>query len=205
MNISTRNRRALTHALGWRFFSSPRAWSLDMSNALSVGPSGHRLAARNRADECDRETAPREHCPATRTTADRRSVLQTEIPARTRTPTPADDIRFRLCYHYRNNARTAHPLEANGLTDGCHTSKRRHFSEKVLGISASGIRAFFELIANMDGCISLGVGEPDFVTPEPFSRAAFDAVRKGETHYTSKYGLPELREAISAHLGRLYG
>jgi aminotransferase len=75
----------------------------------------------------------------------------------------------------------------------------------VLGISASGIRHFFELIANMDGCISLGVGEPDFVTPEPFSRAAFDAVRKGETHYTSNYGLPELREAISNHLERLYG
>jgi aminotransferase len=86
-----------------------------------------------------------------------------------------------------------------------HTQKRRHFSQKVLGISASGIRHFFELIANMDGCISLGVGEPDFVTPEPFSRAAFDAVRRGETHYTSNYGLPELREAISAHLERLYG
>ena len=86
-----------------------------------------------------------------------------------------------------------------------HTQKRRHFSQKVLGISASGIRHFFELIANMDGCISLGVGEPDFVTPEPFSRAAFDAVRRGETHYTSNYGLPQLREAISAHLERLYG
>jgi aminotransferase len=75
----------------------------------------------------------------------------------------------------------------------------------VLGISASGIRHFFELIANMDGCISLGVGEPDFVTPEPFSRAAFDAVARGETHYTSNYGLPELRQAISDHLERLYG
>lgn len=86
-----------------------------------------------------------------------------------------------------------------------HTQKRRHFSQKVLGISASGIRHFFELIANMDGCISLGVGEPDFVTPEPFSRAAFDAVARGETHYTSNYGLPELRQAISDHLERLYG
>ncbi len=91
------------------------------------------------------------------------------------------------------------------MTDGCYTPKRRHFSEKVLGISSSGIRHFFELIANMDGCISLGVGEPDFVTPEPFARAAFDAVRRGETHYTSNYGLPELREAIADHLDRLYG
>ncbi len=86
-----------------------------------------------------------------------------------------------------------------------HTHKRRQFSAKVQGISASGIRHFFELIANMDGCISLGVGEPDFVTPEPFIRAAFDAAAGGETHYTSNYGLLELREAISDHLERLYG
>ena len=57
----------------------------------------------------------------------------------------------------------------------------------------------------MDGCISLGVGEPDFVTPEPFAKAAFQAVKEGETHYTSNYGLPELREAIADHLERLYG
>jgi aminotransferase len=85
------------------------------------------------------------------------------------------------------------------------TQKRRHFSQKVQGISASGIRHFFELIANMDGCISLGVGEPDFVTPERFTRAAFNAVLAGETHYTSNYGLIELRQAISEHLERLYG
>jgi len=83
--------------------------------------------------------------------------------------------------------------------------KRRHFSQKVLEIPSSGIRHFFELIANMDGCISLGVGEPDFVTPEPFTRAAFDAALRGETHYTSNYGIPELREAIADHLERLYG
>ncbi len=91
------------------------------------------------------------------------------------------------------------------MTEGLHTQKRRHFSQKVLSIPSSGIRRFFELIANMDGCISLGVGEPDFVTPEPFSRAAIAAINRGETHYTSNYGLPELREAISNHLERLYG
>ncbi len=57
----------------------------------------------------------------------------------------------------------------------------------------------------MDGVISLGVGEPDFITPKPFSQAAFEAVQRGETHYTSNYGLPRLREAISAQLERLYG
>ena len=91
------------------------------------------------------------------------------------------------------------------MTETIHTHKRRHFSEKVQAIPSSGIRHFFELIANMDGCISLGVGEPDFVTPEPFAKAAFQAVKKGETHYTSNYGLPQLREAIAVHLERLYG
>jgi aminotransferase len=87
------------------------------------------------------------------------------------------------------------------------TSRTRgpRFSQKVQSISASGIRRFFELIANMDGCISLGVGEPDFLTPERYSEAAFEAVRRGETHYTSNYGLSELREAIADHLQRLYG
>ncbi len=61
------------------------------------------------------------------------------------------------------------------------------------------------LSADGRSVISLGVGEPDFVTPERFSQAAFEAVRRGETHYTSNYGLPELREAISDHLERLYG
>ncbi len=82
---------------------------------------------------------------------------------------------------------------------------RSYLSRKVEAIPSSGIRRFFELIASLDGVISLGVGEPDFVTPEPFSRAAFQAVARGETHYTSNYGLPELRRAIARHLERLYG
>ena len=91
------------------------------------------------------------------------------------------------------------------MTERSSISQRRHFSRKVQTIPSSGIRRFFELIANMDGVISLGVGEPDFVTPERFSQAAFDAVRRGQTHYTSNYGIPELREAIADHLERLYG
>src|SRR3972149_3686248 len=91
------------------------------------------------------------------------------------------------------------------LPDSAFRNRGHHFWQKVEPISASGIRRFFELIANMDGCISLGVGEPDFVTPERYSRAAFEAVRRGGAHYTSNYGIPELREAIAEHLQRLYG
>jgi aminotransferase len=91
------------------------------------------------------------------------------------------------------------------LSEGTYKTRDTRFSQKVNSISASGIRRFFELIANMDGCISLGVGEPDFVTPERYIRAAFDAAMGGETHYTSNYGLPRLREAVADHLQRLYG
>ena len=58
-------------------------------------------------------------------------------------------------------------------------------SKKIQAIPSSGIRRFFELIANTNGVISLGVGEPDFVTPERVSAAAIDSIRQGLTHYTS--------------------
>ncbi len=91
------------------------------------------------------------------------------------------------------------------MTEGKFKTREDRFSRKVASISSSGIRRFFELIANMDGVISLGVGEPDFITPERYTKAAFDAALAGETHYTSNYGLPELREAIADHIQRLYG
>ena len=78
-------------------------------------------------------------------------------------------------------------------------------SHKVQALPASGIRRFFDIIASMDDCISLGVGEPDFTTPQAFSDAAFRAVRDGHTSYTSNYGIMDLRKAIAAHLERLYG
>jgi len=91
------------------------------------------------------------------------------------------------------------------VTDSSYKMKAEFISDRVRNLPASGIRRFFELISNMDGVISLGVGEPDFVTPERFSKAAFDAVARGETHYTSNYGIPALREAVARHLERLYG
>ena len=91
------------------------------------------------------------------------------------------------------------------LTEVRETSTAHRFSQRVRALPASGIRHFFELIANMDGVISLGVGEPDFVTPDRFVKAGFEAVNRGETHYTSNYGILELREAVSDHLNRLYG
>jgi len=77
-------------------------------------------------------------------------------------------------------------------------------SKKVAGLKPSGIRKFFDIAATMENVISLGIGEPDFATPEPVIQAGIDALRKGETHYTSNHGLLVLRQAVASHLKNLY-
>lgn len=67
-------------------------------------------------------------------------------------------------------------------------------------IPPSGIRKFFDIAAEMKDCISLGVGEPDFITPAAFSEGAIKSVYDGKTQYTSNSGLKELRVAISKYL-----
>ncbi len=81
----------------------------------------------------------------------------------------------------------------------------RFISRRMQAVPPSGIRKFFDLLSTIDDVISLGVGEPDYVTPEPIRRAAIESIEHGHTHYTSNYGLPELREKLSDHLFRLYG
>src|SRR5581483_9054809 len=83
-------------------------------------------------------------------------------------------------------------------------SKRR-LSEKVTLIPPSGIRRFFDIAATMKDVISLGIGEPDFVTPAHISQAGIDSIVRGETHYTSNSGTLELRRALSDKLFELYG
>ena len=75
----------------------------------------------------------------------------------------------------------------------------------VRDIPRSCIREFFEVVQNQAGVISLGVGEPDFVTPEHIWRAAFDACAAGQTKDSPNAGLQELRELLSQHLERLDG
>ncbi len=78
---------------------------------------------------------------------------------------------------------------------------RDFVTEKVRNIKPSGIRKFFDIVARSGGdIISLGVGDPDFVTPWEIRNAAVVSLQKGITHYTSNIGLPELREEISRYL-----
>lgn len=85
-------------------------------------------------------------------------------------------------------------------------SQRYHslISQRVNQISPSGIRKFFDLIASMEGVISLGVGEPDFVTPWHICEAAIYSLEKGYTMYTSNSGMPELRQELSRYLKASY-
>jgi aminotransferase len=75
----------------------------------------------------------------------------------------------------------------------------------VRGIPRSGIREFFDIVQNQSGVISLGVGEPDFVTPWHIREAAIYALERGRTGYTSNMGLLKLRQAISTHVERNFG
>ena len=78
-------------------------------------------------------------------------------------------------------------------------------AKRIAEIPPSGIRRFFDIAATMKDVISLGIGEPDFVTPEPVLESGVASLRRGETHYTSNSGILQLRQALSEHLQRRYG
>jgi aminotransferase len=82
---------------------------------------------------------------------------------------------------------------------------RKVTSRRVDSIPPSGIRRFFDIAATMEDVISLGIGEPDFVTPEPIRNAGIASLQRGETRYTSNSGILELRRAIADHIEQLYG
>jgi len=80
----------------------------------------------------------------------------------------------------------------------------RFIADHVSAIPKSGIRDFFEVVQSMTDVISLGIGEPDYVTPWRIREAAIFALEKGKTGYTSNLGLPRLRESIASYLSRRY-
>jgi aminotransferase len=83
--------------------------------------------------------------------------------------------------------------------------KSELLAQRVRLLKPSGIRKFFDIINTMPDVISLGVGEPDFVTPEHIRKAGLHSIEQGRTRYTSNYGTLELREEIAAMLQRRYG
>ncbi|WP_044338113.1 aminotransferase [Rossellomorea aquimaris] len=84
------------------------------------------------------------------------------------------------------------------------TTKTSYISQSVKNLKPSGIRKFFDLAANMEGVISLGVGEPDFITSWTVREAAILSLEQGYTSYTANAGLLELREKIGLYMKEGY-
>ena len=76
---------------------------------------------------------------------------------------------------------------------------KRHIARHVVDLPKSGIRDFFAVVEKMPEAISLGIGEPDFVTPWRIREAAIFALERGKTSYTNNLGLIKLRQALSDH------
>lgn len=85
------------------------------------------------------------------------------------------------------------------------TTTRNFVADHVAGIPRSGIRDFFDIVQRMPEAISLGVGEPDFVTPWHIREAAIYALERGRTQYTANLGLLRLRESIAAYVQQKFG
>lgn len=84
-------------------------------------------------------------------------------------------------------------------------TQKSRVAQVVRDLPPSGIRAFFDLVLAMDDVVSLGVGEPDFVTPWTICESAIYALERGRTSYTSNWGLLELRREIAAYLAGRFG
>lgn len=83
-------------------------------------------------------------------------------------------------------------------------SPNNYLNQEILNVPKSGIRKFFDVAQTMPNAISLGVGEPDFVTPYHIRNAAINSILDGETQYTSNWGLLELRQEIAAYMKERY-
>lgn len=81
---------------------------------------------------------------------------------------------------------------------------RNPLSDKIVSIPPSGIRKFFDIVNEMEGAISLGVGEPDFDTPWHIREEGIYSLEKGRTFYTSNAGLKQLKDEICNYLKRRF-
>ena len=94
-----------------------------------------------------------------------------------------------------------YPVETKGL----RRSLESRLSSRVQRVPPSPIRRYFDLTTTMDDVISLGIGEPDYVTPKSVLNAGTDSLLQGHTSYTSNAGMLDLREAVANMLTERYG
>ncbi|MEO8392478.1 MAG: aminotransferase class I/II-fold pyridoxal phosphate-dependent enzyme, partial [Chloroflexota bacterium] len=82
---------------------------------------------------------------------------------------------------------------------------RTFISQSTQSMRPSGIRRYFDIAATMENVITLGIGEPNFTTPQHIMQKGIESLQQGLTGYTSNSGILELRQAISGYIERLYG
>lgn len=109
------------------------------------------------------------------------------------TPTPVID------------SQTVTPSNGKNVTPRRLREHSTRISRRVNAVPPSGIRRYFDIAATMEDVVSLGIGEPDFVTPAPILQAGVASLQAGHTAYTSNAGMIELREAVVRKLMQLYG
>ena len=98
-----------------------------------------------------------------------------------------------------------HQVVRRRQTGSARLKKVMRLNSTIQRIKPSGIREFFDIVSTMPDALSLGVGEPDFVTPWYIRDAAIKSIQRGYTAYTSNKGLPALCEEIAAYLSRRFG
>ena len=101
------------------------------------------------------------------------------------------------------NGRQPQPMPAP--VEARRRSHAHRISHRVRAVPPSGIRRYFDIAATMEDVVTLGIGEPDFVTPPPILNAGIASLQNGHTAYTSNAGILELRQAIVHKLQTLYG
>ncbi len=82
---------------------------------------------------------------------------------------------------------------------------RSFISQSTQAMRPSGIRRYFDIAATMENVITLGIGEPNFTTPQHIMQKGIESLHQGQTGYTSNSGILELRQAVSSYIERLYG
>ncbi|MBF6612114.1 MAG: aminotransferase class I/II-fold pyridoxal phosphate-dependent enzyme [Chloroflexi bacterium] len=95
-------------------------------------------------------------------------------------------------------------MATDTAASAAHATGEEFVSERIKAVPPSGIRKFFDIVATMKDVISLGIGEPDFVTPEPIVRAGVKSLEAGHTSYTSNSGILELRQLLAHQIEKLY-
>jgi aminotransferase len=106
-----------------------------------------------------------------------------------------------------NNPTVSPPVQANGGPLNLRNMRdhQSRISSRVHDVPPSGIRRYFDIAATMEDVVSLGIGEPDFVSPPPILNAGIASLQRGQTNYTSNAGMIELREAVARNLAERYG